>query len=97
MKIGLKNINVKFGQLKSDIIIEYTICLGVSKSDDPQNELFYDELKILTSLKLKTMDNTLNITSFKYKFINDSENHEKNLPLRNKMNIDQRDYKEFIK
>ena len=52
---------------------------------------------MLTSLKLKTMDNTLNITSFKYRFINESENPEKNLPLRNKMNINQRDYKEFIK
>jgi uncharacterized protein YdiU (UPF0061 family) len=79
------------------VILDYTTCLGVSKQDDPSNELFYDELKMMTSTKVEIKDNVFNLTSFKTKFGDKNQYNIRSLPLRNKININKKEYRDFLK
>jgi hypothetical protein len=54
------------------VILEYTITLGVSKYEDPLNELFYDELKMVTSTKVEARDDIVYFTFLKNKLVIDN-------------------------
>ena len=56
-----------FGEFDSDVILECSITLGVSKYEDPLNELFYDELKMVTSTKVEARDDIVYFTFLKNK------------------------------
>ena len=79
------------------MILDYTTCLGFSNQDDPSNELFYDELKMMTSTKVEIIDNVFNLTSFKTKFGVENQYNIRSLPLRNKININKKEYRDFLK
>lgn len=78
------------------MILEYTLAIGVSKYEDPLNELFYDELRMVTSTKVEAKDDIVYFTFLKNKLEIDNKYGQRNLPLRNKMNINQNEYREFI-
>jgi hypothetical protein len=78
------------------VILEYTILLSVSKYDDPLNELFYDELKMVTSAKVEAKDDIVYFTFLKNKLEIDNKYGQRNLPIRNKLNINQNEYREFV-
>ena len=65
------------------MILEYTILLSVAKYDDPLNELFYDELKMVTSAKVEAKDDIVYFTFLKNKLEIDNKYGQRNLPIRN--------------
>ena len=51
----------------SDLILEYTLTITLFKYDDPLNEIFYDELRMVTSSKVEAKDDILYFTLLKNK------------------------------
>ena len=66
-KLGFKNINVLFGSFDSDLILEYTLTITVFKYEDATNEIFYDELRMVTSSKVEAKDDIVYFTILKNK------------------------------
>lgn len=95
-KLGFKNINVLFGSFDSDLILEYTLTITVFKYEDATNEIFYDELRMVTSSKVEAKDDIVYFTILKNKLEIDNKFGQRTSPIRNKLNINQNDYREFI-
>jgi hypothetical protein len=50
----VKNIDVKFGQYDTDIIVSYTLCIDFKEDKEHNKSVFYDELKMVTTGMMKT-------------------------------------------
>jgi len=50
----VKNIDVKFGQYDTDIIVSYTLCIDFKEDKQHNKSVFYDELKMVTTGMMKT-------------------------------------------
>lgn len=70
--VQFKNINFKFGQYDTDVIVSYTLCIKFREDDgkkhkkdasgktiDVLKDLFYDELAIVTTGSVKTKDDVV--------------------------------------
>lgn len=70
--VRFKNINFKFGQYDTDVIVSYTLCIKFEEDDGKHHKskasgkdihtykaLFYDELPIVTTGSVKTKDDVV--------------------------------------
>jgi hypothetical protein len=55
------------------LILEYTLTITLFKYDDPLNEIFYDELRMVTSSKVDANDDILYFTLLKNKLVIDNK------------------------
>jgi len=44
----MKDVDVKFGEYDTDIILSYTACLDFRYEEEHSTSFFYDELNIIT-------------------------------------------------
>jgi len=70
---SFKDINVMFGKFDTDIIIEYTVCFSLRVDVSGSPELIYDELKMVTSAKVRADDDIVYITLLKNKLFIDNQ------------------------
>jgi len=94
--IGFKDVKVLFGQFDTDMILDYTLTFKIFKGEGTNDEIFYDELKMITSLNVKTDDDIVYINILKNKLDVNTKFLQRTLPMRNKLNITVNEYKEFI-
>jgi hypothetical protein len=64
-------MNVKFGIWETDIVLDYTLLVTVFDGSDWKNEVFYDEIRVVTALKVETDNDIVYITIVKNKLNND--------------------------
>lgn len=69
--VTFKDFNVIFGSFDTDVIASYTTCFALY-SDDTGKELIYDELKMVTSAKVKSENDMVYITLLKNKLFIDN-------------------------
>jgi len=70
---SFKDINVMFGKFDTDVIIEYTVCFSLRVDVAGSPELIYDELKMVTSAKVRADDDIVYITLLKNKLFIDNQ------------------------
>jgi hypothetical protein len=80
--LRFKNIDVKFGQYDTDLIISYTACLkfkedtGATKTSKSGHtysdlkDLFYDEYRVVTTGSISTKDDVLYVQILSHKLDN---------------------------
>ena len=49
-------MNVKFGIWETDIVFDYKLLVTVFDESDWKNEVFYDEIRVVTALKIETVN-----------------------------------------
>lgn len=96
VKITYKDVNALFGQFDTDIILDYTMCLSFSLDAIGSKELLYDEVKMITSMNMKAEDDILFITLLNHKLNVNNKFGQKNIPMRNGMNLTPNEYREFL-
>jgi len=64
-------MNVKFGIWETDIVLDFTLLVTVFDGSDWKNEVFYDEIRVVTALKVETDNDIVYITIVKNKLNND--------------------------
>ena len=91
-----KDISVLFGQYDTDIILEYTVCMGW-KADLLGSRIFlFDELRMITTLDLKMENDQINIEILNHKLDLSSE-LQRNEPLITTFEEEEFDYNEFLR
>lgn len=63
--ISFKDFNVMFGKYDSDVILEYTFCFSMRQNLLGAPELIYDEIRMVTSAKLRMEDDIIFIDLLK--------------------------------
>jgi hypothetical protein len=94
--VNFKDINVMFGKFDTDVIIEYTVCFSLRVDKEGAPELIYDELKMVTSAKVRADDDIVYITLLKNKLFIDNQYGQSTEPMRNGMKMTANEYREFI-
>lgn len=89
-----KDVQVLFGSFDSDIIISYTVCLTLNLENG--DEIIYDELRMVTSMKVVAEDDMVFITLLKHKLYIDNQYGQSTEPMRNGMKLTTNEYREFI-
>lgn len=89
-----KDIQVIFGNFDTDVILSYTVCFQLNL--DNGDEIIYDELKMVTSAKVKSEDDRVFITLLKNKLFIDNQFGQSTEPKRNGMQMTSNEYREFI-
>ena len=95
-EIDFKEVKVLFGQFDSDIIVEYTMSVAFSLDKKGSDELFYDELNMITALNLEADNDILFFDIQNHKMVNDNKFGAKSAPTRNAMKMTQNEYREFM-
>lgn len=70
--LNFKDIEVKFGEYDTDIILSYTTCVKFLLADDDK-ELMYDEIRMITSGSVRNDENTLYAKVLSHKIDNNSK------------------------
>lgn len=91
---SVKDVTVLFGSFDSDIIISYTVCLQLNLENG--DEIIYDELRMVTSMKVRAEDDLVYPTLLKHKLYIDNQYGQSTEPLRNGMKLTTNEYREFI-
>jgi hypothetical protein len=107
--IRFKGIDVKFGQYDTDVILSYTACikfkqnLGTfhkTKFSDHEfpdlKELFYDELRVVTTGSVKTSKDVLYLEILSHKLDNQNKYAQQAYPVKDDMQITENEYREFL-
>jgi hypothetical protein len=94
--LGYRDMNVKFGIWETDIVLDYTLLITVFDGSDWEKEIFYDEIRVVTALKIETDNDVVYITIVKNKMNFDPRYGQKTQPMRNSLNITSNEYKDFI-
>lgn len=76
-----KSVDVKFGEFDTDVILSYTLCIRFKEDDGKSKgheirklkDLFYDELRIVTTGSIKTREDTLYMQILSHKLDNGSK------------------------
>lgn len=69
--VTFKDIDVIFGSFDTDVIGSYTVCFWLKTAD--MREIIYDELKMVTSAKVKAENDEVFITLLKNKLFIDNQ------------------------
>jgi hypothetical protein len=91
--VKFKDITVLFGSYDTDIILSYTACFQLSTA---HKEVIYDELKMVTSMKVRSEDDMVYPTILKNKLFIDNQFGQSTEPMRNGMKLTSNEYREFI-
>lgn len=103
--LSLKDVDFKFGQFDTDIIIEYTACLRFredtgenhgSEKDGKLKDLLYDELRIVTAFSVKTEQDILYVEMLSHKLDNKNKYAQSAFPVKDYMKISENEYREFL-
>lgn len=92
--VTFKDIDVIFGSFDTDVIGSYTVCFWLKTAD--MREIIYDELKMVTSAKVKAENDEVFITLLKNKLFIDNQYGQSTEPMRNGMQLSSNEYREFI-
>jgi len=71
--LDFKNIDVKFGEYDTDVILSYTACVSFRLDKPKAKTLFYDELKIVTTGQVRQEDNVLYVKILSHKLDNQNK------------------------
>jgi len=99
MELSYKNFKVMYGQFDSDIIFEYTACVGFyinSPLAPSKEEVLYDEIPMILSLDMTMADDVAFMHILNFKHDTDSKYGGRSLPVRNNMDMGEADYREFL-
>lgn len=95
-----KDVNVIFGSFDTDVIVSYTVAFQLEKDCQADGaggqEVMYDELKMVTSAKIRSENDMLFVTLLKNKLFIDNQYGQSTEPLRNGMELTANEYREFI-
>jgi hypothetical protein len=91
-----KDVKVLFGKFDTDVILGYTTCFSLRMDVPNSPELIYDELKMVTSAKVRADDDVVFITLLKNKLFIDNQYGQSTEPMRNGMKLTANEYREFI-
>lgn len=106
--LSFKSIDVKFGEYDTDLIISYTACIKFREDtgekvhtkldgDVPRlKDLFYDELRVVTTGSLKTEEDTVKVQILSHKLDNQNKYAQQAYPVKDDMNISENEYREFL-
>ena len=83
-----------FGSFDTDVILSYTVCFQLNMVDG--TEIIYDELKMVTSMKVHTQDDLIFPTILKNKLFIDNQYGQSTEPMRNGLKLTSNEYREFI-
>lgn len=90
-----KDIDVIFGSFDSDVIISYTVCFSLRLADD-HKEFIYDELRMVSSAKIRSENDMVFPTLLKNKLFIDNQYGQSTEPMRNGIGFTANEYREFI-
>lgn len=93
--VSFRDIEVLFGSFDTDVIVSYTVCFGLNLASD-NKEIIYDELKMVTSLKVIADDDRVYPTILKNKLYIDNQYGQSTEPMRNGLKFTANEYREFI-
>lgn len=92
--VTYKDVNVIFGSFDTDVILSYTVSFQLNL--DNGDEIIYDELKMVTSAKVRSEDDNVYVTLLKNKLFIDNQFGQSTEPKRNGMQLTSNEYREFI-
>jgi len=95
-EIDFKDVKVLFGQFDSDIILDYTMLIRFTLDQSDSLELFYDEVKMITSMNMEADNDVLFINAQNHRMVVDNKFGSKAQPKRNSMKISSNEYREFM-
>ena len=91
--IGANHISVTFGQFDCDLILDYTLEFAIFEDSASNKELIYDEIRIITSADLTTLNDVAYITVLENKLNRDNTLSGSKLPVRNQMKMSSKEYR----
>jgi hypothetical protein len=94
--VGANHISITFGQFDCDIIIDYTLEFAIFEDTVDNKELIYDEIRIITSADIVTLNDVATVKVLENKLNRDNAFSGSKLPVRNKMKMTPKEYREFI-
>ena len=95
--IGANHITVTLGQFDCDVIFDYTLEFAIFEDNSDMKELIYDEIRIITSVDMTTLNDVATIKVLENKLNRDNAFTGAKLPVRNNMKMTPKEYREFIK
>ena len=96
LTLHVKDVKVTLGQFDTDMIFEYTFCTSWRPNLLGSHEVFYDEIKAITSLDMKTENELFHINLLNHKLDIDPKLGPKSRPVREKMEVTANEYREFL-
>lgn len=96
--VNFKDIDVKFGEYDTDVIITYTANLSFRKDEGtPGKEpiLLEDELRLITSGSIRQDDNVLYMKVLSHK-LDHSSSGDHDYPIKDNLGINNSQYREFV-
>lgn len=97
IEVHYKDFKVMYGKFDSDIIFEYTACIGFfMNSDLNKKEVLYDEIPMIASLDMTMADDVAFMHILNLKHDTESKYGVKKMPVRNSMDMGEADYREFL-
>lgn len=73
LELSFKDVSIKFGQFDTDVVMEYTMGLDFALDQKDSESLFKDELKMITSFNMQTVDDKMMINVLMHKMNIDSK------------------------
>jgi len=95
-RVGANHISVTLGQFDCDLILDYTLEFAIFEDTANSKELIYDEIRIITSADITTENDIVSIKVLENKLNRDNILSGAKLPVRNKMRMTPKEYREFI-
>jgi len=97
LEVSYKDFNVMYGKFDSDIIMEYTACVGFfMHSHESHEEVLYDEIPMIASVDMTMADDVAYMHVLNLKHDTESKYGVKRMPVRNNMDMGEGDYREFL-
>lgn len=94
--VGANHITVTFGQFDCDMIVDYTLEFAIFEDKADPKELIYDEIKVITSMDISTLNDDVTVKVLENKLNIDIGGRGRTLPVRNNMKMTPKEYREFI-
>ena len=95
-RVGANHIPVTLGQFDCDLILDYTLEFAIFEGNSDSKELIYDEIRMVTSVDITTLNDIAQINVLENKLNRDNAFSGSKLPVRNKMKMTPKEYREFL-
>ena len=94
--LKFKDVKVKFAEGDADIVLDYTMALTIHKDMFSEKPEYYDEMRIITTLKARADDDVVYMTILEHKLDVDSHLDNQNAPMQTTLDINTAEYREFL-
>ena len=94
--LGWENIHLLFGQLDSDVVLEYTLAVQFLVDGPGGQELLYDKIQMVSSANIETNNDKIKVDILNMKPDPTGSHMNRQAPIRNSMDMSHNDYREFI-